>query len=102
MPEFLTLSLQVVGLARLVAVRDVTDTQTNIHKGWACTFRYEGGQLECMLPDNFVSGLSVNDVCQLWLDVVPCDAGFEYQGKHIFKSGWRFNQVLKLQKYSSK
>lgn len=88
MSEFLELQMLVTGVVRFSGVKEFEKDGIKTGK-CAITLRYEGGTSELMAPTSVVAGLREGDIVDCWLDVEPHDCGYDYEGRHVSRPGFR-------------
>ena len=93
-----SLVMNMSGYARVCSMKDVKD-KDGFFKGVQVTLRYEGGMTDCLVPREMVTGIVIGDIVTVWIDVIPHDCGYQYQGRWISQPGWKFLNVIRMDKF---
>ena len=73
----------------------IPDCGVNVAEYATAAITALGGVVGSMMPD-----YQVGEVVELWFSVEGCDCGFDWQGKHIAKDGFRIlglTQIKRIQ-----
>lgn len=97
--QFLRLTMNCGGYAVIKDVRQLLNKEGQPNGNLGVTLAYEGGAASLTLPENKLTGFAIGEVVEVWFSVEGCDCGFDWQGKHIQKDGFRIlgiNQIKKM------
>ena len=98
--QFLRLVVNCGGYAVIKDIRKLLDKDGKENGNLGVTFAYEGGSASLTVPRSMMPDYQPGEVVELWFSVEGCDCGFDWQGKHIAKDGFRIlglTQIKRIQ-----